>query len=456
MTTTTAPARRRRRKKGRRNDDGDEEAAEDGDEMMMNPNTNATMSPVPPGSGSSPFSGITTGSPSSRVDFDPPRVPQQQPDRHPARRRRQASNSSLQYEYGQSRADYRDDEDDDDDEAMSVASPAAAVATPGSHYSISSSTGEHVVIPPRIHASFFGSAEEGSANLNHLNGKNGDDLKKRKKKRETRRALVRVLVEGREAPFDKVKLEEGEGTIDLPRLISQVRSSLVRGGGGGGALGLRFGFRFQVVLCDSAYASPTQAPAAPPPPRSSSASTPPPFAAPTSTTTTTTPTTPTPPPTSSSLPPPLFSTSQTPCGELYTPTSHQSHLCISTYFSRLEPALELFLPGPTVAHRFLQDCSAHWANADANGNGAGDPTTTTRMTGRKGWRSTYLASLAMGAMAMTEAEWASIGCTEDKTQAGATWLEEAGRLLVESGESAWRRAHQLGRSEFSLSCFLRC
>ena len=40
----------------------------------------------------------------------------------------------------------------------------------------------------------------------------------------------------------------------------------------------------------------------------------------------------------------------------------------------------------------------------------------------------------MGAMAMTEAEWGSIGCTENKTQAGATWLEEAGRLLVESGE----------------------
>ena len=183
----------------------------------------------------------------------------------------------------------------------------------------------------------------------------------------------------------------------------------------------------QLELCDSAYSSLPQAAAAAPPSSSTSPPPPPPPIATTSTTASI------PPP----RPPPLFSTSPIPCGELYQPTSHQSHLCISTYFSRLEPALELFLPGPTVAHRFLQECNAHWASVDANGNGngAGDPTTTTR-TMTKGWRSMYLASMAMGAMAMTEAEWASIGCTENKTRAGATWLEEAGRLLVESGEFA--------------------
>ncbi|KWU42555.1 hypothetical protein RHOSPDRAFT_35908 [Rhodotorula sp. JG-1b] len=391
-TPTAAPARRRRgKKKGRRNDDDDE-----ADEI--NPNTNATMSPVPPGSGSSPFSGIMTGSPSSHAGFDPPLPPQQQrPDRQPYHRRQASTSSSLQYEYGLPIADNdNDDDDDDDDEAMSVAS-GAAVATPGSHYSISSSTAEQIVIPPRIHASFFGSAQKEGANQNHhLNGKSGYDLKK--KKRETRRALVRVLVEGRDAPFDKVKLEGVD--IDLPRLISQVE------------------------LCDSAYSSLPQAAAAAPPSSSTSPPPPPPPIATTSTTASI------PPP----RPPPLFSTSPIPCGELYQPTSHQSHLCISTYFSRLEPALELFLPGPTVAHRFLQECNAHWASVDANGNGngAGDPTTTTR-TMTKGWRSMYLASMAMGAMAMTEAEWASIGCTENKTRAGATWLEEAGRLLVESG-----------------------
>ena len=164
-----------------------------------------------------------TGSPSPHAGFDPPLPPQQQrPDRQPYHRRQASTSSSLQYEYGLPIADNDndDDDDDDDDETMSVAS-GAAVATPGSHYSISSSTAEQIVIPPRIHASFFGSAQKEGANQNHLNGgRGGYDLKKR----ETRRALVRVLVEGREAPFDKVRLEEGD--IDLPRLISQVRSQL--------------------------------------------------------------------------------------------------------------------------------------------------------------------------------------------------------------------------------------
>ncbi|GAA5976909.1 hypothetical protein JCM10908_005672 [Rhodotorula pacifica] len=310
-------------------------------------------------------------------------------------RQRQRENSSSSVYYG------------------SPAPPGTAVNddTPGSHVSVASSShGDQAFVIPRIYAPATLTANQNGGVANGTGtgrggggaGGGGYDWEKR----ERRRVLCRALVEGREAPFERIQARESteEEGIDLERL------------------------RAQLETCDSAYTSPPNQP--PTPPLAPSASTspssslaPPPTSAPPQ---------PAPISSSSSLPAPLFSTSRTPC-DLFCPTSHQSHMCLSTYFSRLEPALELFLPGPTVAHRFLQECSTLWASgvtpADDIGEGGRG-----RGKGREGWNSIYLAGMAMGAMAMTEAEWASIGCgAENKVRAGATWLEEAGRLLVENG-----------------------
>lgn len=115
--------------------------------------------------------------------------------------------------------------------------------------------------------------------------------------------------------------------------------------------------------------------------------------------------------------PTLFSTSRVPL-TLYCASGQQAHSCISNYFSRLEPTLELFvLAEPTRA--FLRECADLWAIGSS--------------PQRKGWAPMYLACLALGAMAMTEAEWAALGCAEAKAHATAAWLEEAGRLLVDAG-----------------------
>ncbi|GAA5866822.1 hypothetical protein JCM3774_001812 [Rhodotorula dairenensis] len=356
--------------------------------------------------------------------------------------------------------------------SSSSSSPAAMMVgpdSPASYYSVSSSIGTSagaaagaagLVLPPRIYAPVLmttsaGEPEDGTEGeeavairrrgagavyrnaANGKNSRNGDGAaadmdRESKMKMDTRRALSRVLVEGREAPFHRVR---SDGRIDLARLISQVE------------------------LCDAAYA-----PSPPPPP-------PPPAVPPIASASTSSSTSSSArnlatehhhAPASSSLsrPAPLFSTSRTAPvfaqdSAWFRPNAHQAHMCVSTYFSRLEPALELFLPGPTVAHRFLQECNALWT-ADGNvgeaaaelGPGAqmqAQEQEETEMTLRRerekvdgevvtrGWTSVYLATLAMGAMAMTEVEWASIGCTEDKVRAGAAWLEEAGRLLVENG-----------------------
>lgn len=204
----------------------------------------------------------------------------------------------------------------------------------------------------------------------------------------------------------------------------------------------------QVELCDAVYAAPPPPP--PPPPASASTSSSTSTLARNATLLTTTTDRSAAPPSATRAP--LFSTNRTaPAPELWQhgPNAHQAHMCISTYFSRLEPALELFLPGPTVAHRFLQECNALWtAEATVRTRGQGqeeegeegvqqDKNVNVEVNGgaTKGWTSVYLASMAMGAMAMTEVEWTSIGCPEDKTRAGAAWLEEAGRRLVEDGQS---------------------
>ncbi|POY75785.1 hypothetical protein BMF94_1098 [Rhodotorula taiwanensis] len=188
---------------------------------------------------------------------------------------------------------------------------------------------------------------------------------------ETRRALIRVLLFGRDAPFEKVKLT-GSVARHAPFRFTSAEKSFVP--------------HNQVETCDSAYAA-----AAP------------------------------------NGPPILFSTSRVP-GELYCPTGPQAQACISTYFNRLEPSLELFspeTPGTTLAatesepaREFLRHCSDLWTHGS-----------TPKMIG---WASMYLGCLAVGARAMTEAEWAAIGCTEDKAKAAVAWLEEAGRLLVDA------------------------
>lgn len=154
-----------------------------------------------------------------------------------------------------------------DADSEGASSPARALATvgggdysPASHYSVASSTGTTATaggidVPPRIYApalmitavereddedgghsgradanrngtgTGFGNGRRwtGLGTGNGVGARGGGVEQKQKQMKETRRALSRVLVEGREAPFERIRLDG----IDLDRLVSQVRCQVV-------------------------------------------------------------------------------------------------------------------------------------------------------------------------------------------------------------------------------------
>lgn len=100
------------------------------------------------------------------------------------------------------------------------------------------------------------------------------------------------------------------------------------------------------------------------------------------------------------------------------PEGPKAHALLSTYFSRIEPELQLFQP-QTKRDLFQSECVSYWMS------GVSSP--------RRGWLASYLASLALGAMGMTADEWVESGAEGFKDHCGKEWIEEAGRALLSDG-----------------------
>ncbi|GAA6050792.1 hypothetical protein JCM3770_001648 [Rhodotorula araucariae] len=115
---------------------------------------------------------------------------------------------------------------------------------------------------------------------------------------------------------------------------------------------------------------------------------------------------------------PLLSATLAPSPPAALPASQQIHAHLSTYFARIEPALELFAPAATQA-AWQAQCVELW--------------TAGIVPEGKGWLAAYLAGMAMGAMAMTEDEWYESGMSEGRQTKAREWVEEAARLLVADG-----------------------
>ncbi|GJN87477.1 hypothetical protein Rhopal_000426-T1 [Rhodotorula paludigena] len=103
------------------------------------------------------------------------------------------------------------------------------------------------------------------------------------------------------------------------------------------------------------------------------------------------------------------------------PEGPKAHALLSTYFSRIEPELQLFQP-QTKRDLFQSECVSYWMS------GVSSP--------RRGWLASYLSCLALGAMGMTADEWVESGAEGFKDHCGKEWIEEAGRVLLSDGVQA--------------------